>query len=205
MKLLGHVVAAMASSVLWFNMAIAEEADVSPEEQVSLEQRMSDKTTGFIGWEDPSYQLQLIEERNQRFYDNPENGIIPYSLIQPLRDSFSGFKEQLYDNTGLNIGMSFHTVGQHANEVLAGFDNNAIATDFDFVGTWELLNVGTPTQGEMFFGVEGRWDYFTDGPQNLGFANLGTAGGTANTYSRYSPDAFLLRNLYWRQGGTEAG
>jgi porin len=206
MKILGRVIAAMASSALCFNMALAEGADVSPEEKVSVEDRSGDEDSGLGQWGDPGYQLQVIKERNQRLSDNPENGLIPYSLIQPLRDSFGGFKKELYDNTGLNIGLSMHTVGQLANEVLDGFDNSAIATDFDFVGTWELLNVGAPTQGEVFFGLEGRWDYFTDGPQNLGFANLGTAGGTANTFSRYSdPYAFLMRNLYWRQGSAEAG
>ena len=61
MKILGRVIAAMASSALCFNMALAEDADVSPEEKVSVEDRSGDEDSGLGQWGDPGYQLQVIK------------------------------------------------------------------------------------------------------------------------------------------------
>jgi hypothetical protein len=52
--------------------------------------------------------------------------------------------------------------------------------------------------------VEGRFDYGTRGPEDLGTFSLGSLIGTSDSFSKYSP-AFILRNLYWRQGSPEAG
>ena len=134
----------------------------------------------------------------------PQKGLIPFSLVQPFRNGFTNFKDAVYDTTHLKLGLSFHHLFQGASNVVPGTSDAGTATDMDFVGTWELFNRGTPTQGELGFGVEGRWDYRTIGPQNLGFVSLATAGGTANTFSAYNPN-FILRNLYYRQGSPEAG
>ena len=149
--------------------------------------------------EDPENQLRIIEE-----FREPRDGLVPFSLVQPFRDRLGDFNNNLYDATGLKLGLAFHTVGQNASTVLQGTDNSGWTTDFDILGNWEILNRGTPYQGEVVFGVEGRWDYGTIGPQNIGFASLASAGGTANSFSAYYP-TFILRNLYWRQGGPEAG
>jgi len=74
------------------------------------------------------------------------------------------------------------------------------------VGTWEVVHQGTPYQGEIVFGIEGRWEYgYGIGPQNLGFVGLASSGGTANTFSEYKPTFLPIRNLYYRQGSPEAG
>jgi hypothetical protein len=152
------------------------------------------------GYNDPGTVLQRIHIRAK-----PQKGLIPYSAIQPVRNGFTNFKDAVYDTTHLKLGLSFHHLFQGASDVLPGFDDYGIATDMDFVGTWELFNRGTPTQGEVGFGVEARWEYDTGtGPQNLGFVNMATSGGTANTFSTYNPN-FILRNLYYRQGSPEAG
>lgn len=133
------------------------------------------------------------------------NGLIPFSPIQPIRNGFTAFKDAVYDTTHLKLGLSFHHVFQGASDVLPGTFDDGAATDFDIVGTWELFNRGQPTQGELFFGVEGRWEYdYGIGPQNLGFVSIPSAGGTANSFSEYNPN-FILRNLYYRQGSPEAG
>jgi hypothetical protein len=67
-----------------------------------------------------------------------------------------------------------------------------------------LINRGKPTLGKIGFGVEGRWEYGTTGPQNLGFVNLASQMGTGNAFSEYRP-AFIVRNLYWEQGSKKAG
>jgi porin len=142
--------------------------------------------TRIFGWaedpEEPVNQLEVIRQRNEL-----QDGLIPFSLVQPFRDGFTTFKDTVYDATNLRLGMSFHHVSQTATETLPDTTHHAETTDFDIVGTWELFNRGTPYQGEVFFGVEGRWDYHTIGPQNIGFGSLGTAGGTANSFSAYNP------------------
>jgi hypothetical protein len=67
-----------------------------------------------------------------------------------------------------------------------------------------LANRGEPNRGNIYFKIQGRWDYGTTGPQNLGFVSLASQIGTANTFSAYTP-AFILRNLYWDQGSKKAG
>lgn len=148
--------------------------------------------------EDPRAQLEVIDNRFQ-----VRKSLLP-SPIQAARDRFSERKKRLYDSTGLNLGFSFHTVYQYADEVQPGFDDDGWATDFDIVGTWEVLNRGQPNQGQFFFGLEGRWNYNTTGPQTLGLANIGAAGGSANSFEEYTP-TFILRNLYWEQGSPDAG
>lgn len=181
----------------------AQESDMdAANELVDIETRL---TIWHENQDNPEALLHLIDQRNARLAANPQDGLIPFSLLQPFRDGFNEFKSGVYDVIGLRLGMSIHTVGQSAAEVLPGAEDHAWATDFDFVGTWELINQGTPYQGELFFGIEGRWDYNTIGPQNIGFASLGTTGGTANSFSGYYPEAFIVRNLYWRQGSKEAG
>ncbi len=157
-------------------------------------------STGWVeGDQDVPNQLQAIENQSQ-----VRNGLIPTSPLQPLRDEIKLLKDEVYDATSIKLGFSFHTTGQLTTDHIQGTPDHGAATDFDFVGTWELFNQGEPTQGELFFGVEGRWRYGQIGPQNLGFVSVGATGGTANTFSEYTP-AFILRNLYYRMGGTEAG
>ncbi len=159
---------------------------------------------GAVGWvesdEDPENQLARIEARR-----TPQRGLIPFSPIEPLRNGFTSMTDAIYESVHLRLGLSFHTVGQYTTNNVQGTPRHGGATDTDIVGTWELFNRGTPTQGEVFFGVEGRWDYGPIGPQNIGFVSIASAGGTANSFSAYKPQAFILRNLYYRMGSVEAG
>lgn len=150
------------------------------------------------GQEDPKTQIAVIEQRTQ-----VRDGVFP-SPIQGFRDEFSAWKDGIYQQTGLKLGFSFHTVFQYADNVIPDTSDTGWATDFDFVGAWELLNRGAPTQGELHFGLEGRWNYGRTGPQTIGLANIGAAGGSANSFEAYSPN-FILRNLFWHQGSAEAG
>ena len=132
------------------------------------------------------------------------DGLIPFSPLQRLRDSFEAFNEQTERAAHLKFGLAFHTLYQGASKVRPGTDDSGIASTFNYTGRWGLVRRGAPTQGELFFQVEGRWDYGTTPPLVIGLGSIGTAGGTANTYSAYDP-TFLLRNLYYRQGSKEAG
>ena len=132
------------------------------------------------------------------------DGLLPFNPLQPLRDSSKAFNERTERAANIKFGYAFRTVYQAASKVRPGTDDSGIASTFNYTGRWGLVRRGQPTQGELFFQVEGRWDYGTTPPLVIGLGSIGTAGGTANTYSAYDP-AFLLRNLYYRQGSKEAG
>jgi len=148
---------------------------------------------------DPSVQLVDIAERRAQ-----RESLLGVSPLKPLYDATEKAKESIYDSTHLNLGLTLNHLFQWASDSLPGEDDWGTATDMDFIGSLALANRGTPTEGKLLFHLEGRWDYGTTGPQEIGFVSLAAAGGTANTFSRYTP-TFLLRNLYWEQGSPKAG
>jgi porin len=180
-------------NLAWIELATAQVASDKPDNAKQRHIGFADSE------EDPAVLLRDIRIRNSQ-----NEALFPVSILEPVRDSLTKIRDNIYDATNIKLGLSFHHVFQGASNVLPGAEKSATATDFDFVGTWELFNQGQPTQGQLYFGVEGRWDYNTIGPQNIGFASLGAAGGTANSFSAYDP-TFIMRNLYFKQGGAEAG
>lgn len=150
--------------------------------------------------EDPSNLIRsgIPERRAQR------NSLFPASPLTWLHDETDRLKDVIYEATHIKLGLTFNHLFQWVSDTVPGEDDWGTTTDMDFVGSWEVLNRGEPSQGEFFFGIEGRWDYGTTGPQDLGFVSLASAGGTGNAFSSYTP-TFILRNLYWEQGGPEAG
>jgi hypothetical protein len=149
---------------------------------------------------DPSNLLRIVipERRAQR------ESLLPVSPLKWLHDATGQMKDGFYREFHLKLGLTFNHLFQGLSNALPGKQLWGTTTDMDFVGTWELLNRGKPSQGQVYFQVEGRWSYGTTGPQNLGFVNLASAGGTANAFSKYVP-TFILRNLYWEQGSKAAG
>jgi hypothetical protein len=148
---------------------------------------------------DPSVLLPEIQERRVQ-----RESLLGVSPLKPLHDATDGVKESIYEATGLKLGLTLNHVFQGMTDSLPDTDKWGTTTDLDFVGSWELVNRGTPTQGELYAHLEGRWEYGTTGPQNLGFVNLASLMGTANAFSGYTP-TFVVRNLYWEQGSKEAG
>jgi porin len=191
----------VAGTLSGLGPSLSADTSTEPEEPVVENTPAQRVSTGWVeSDEDPGNQLLQIEQRR-----DVRVGLIPFSAIQPLRDGFTAATDAIYEAAYLRLGMSFHSVGQYTTNNIQGTPRHGAATDFDIVGTWELFNRGKPNQGEIFFGVEGRWDYGPIGPQNLGFVSIPTAGGTANSFSAYKPPAFILRNLYYRMGSPDAG
>jgi len=150
--------------------------------------------------EDPSHLLTSgIPERRAQ-----QESLLPVSPLKGLHDTTDQAKQALYEATNLKLGLTINHLFQGLTDAVSGEDQWGTTTDVDFVGTWELIHKRKPTQGALFFHIEGRWEYGTTGPQNLGFVSLASAGGTANAFSEYVP-AFIARNLYWEQGSPEAG
>lgn len=151
------------------------------------------------GPDEPSNLLRRIEERNSE-----RNSLLPVSPLGWLHDTTAKAKQDLYDATSFKLGFSITHLFQWVSEALPGEDSWGTATTTDLVGSWDLINKGKETLGQAVFLVQGRWDYGTTGPQDLATFSLGSLLGTANTFSAYTP-AFILRNIYWRQGSPQAG
>jgi len=199
-KLACAVVAALTLSATGGLVPSVAAAEGDAEPPAAATPQVRGISTGWVeGDQDVPNELKAIDGFGQR-----RKGVIGVSPIQPLRDAMTAFNDLIYGAINMRLGVSFHTLGQFTTDHISGTPDAGGASDLDVVGTWEIFNRGTPTQGEIFFGVEGRWDYGNIGPQTLGFVSVGTAGGTGNTFSRYDP-AFILRNIYYRMGGPEAG
>ena len=151
------------------------------------------------GLTDPSILLPEIDRRGAE-----KDALFPVSPLGWLHNLTDQAKQKLYDASSIDLGLVITHVFQGLSEAFPGEDKFGTATTTDLVGSWDLINKGEPTQGQAVVHVQGRWDYGTTGPEDLGFANIGSAIGTADTFAEYSPP-FVLRNLYWRQGSPEAG
>ena len=196
MRLMVVVVVAWFGLLSCFAMATAA-ADEQGAGSSSRGPRLTSALSSDPG--DPSNVLHGIQwRRDQR------QSLLPVSPLKGLHDATGKLWDNIYQASHLKLGLTLNHLFQWVSDALPDQDDWGTTTDADFVGSWELVNRGEPNQGKLYFHVEGRWDYDTTGPQNLGFASLATAGGTANAFSKYTP-AFILRNLYWEQGSQKAG
>jgi porin len=185
---------ALAVSLSCFTMATATaDEQVTPSSGGGSGSAISSDPT------DPSNAMHEITQRRAQ-----RDSLLGISPLKGLHDVTGQAKDKIYDATHLKLGLMINNLFQGLSDALPDNDKWGATTDLDFLGSWELINRGKPTQGSLFFGLEGRWDYGTTGPQNLGFVSLASQIGTGNAFSAYIP-AFIVRNLYWEQGSKEAG
>jgi len=152
------------------------------------------------GPDDPENLLPLIQERRAQ-----KGSLFPVSPLRRLHEAGDAAKEDLYEATHLKLGGAFTHVFQWLSDAVPGAARWGTATTSDVMATWELVDRGTPTQGQAFFHLQGRWEYGTiEAPERLPVFGVGSMIGSANTFSEYVP-AVLLRNLYWQQGSQDAG
>ncbi len=151
------------------------------------------------GAEDPENLLLVIGQRRTQ-----KNSLFPVSPLERFHEAGDQLKDNLYEGIHLKLGSAFTHLFQWLSESPLGDDEWGTASTLDVLATWELVDREGPTQGHLFFQLQGRWEYGTTGPERLGAVGLGSLGGTANTFSAYVP-AFLPRNLYWQQGSEDAG
>jgi hypothetical protein len=149
--------------------------------------------------EDPVNRLNEIQERRQ-----DRDFLIQSDPLKTYRQGLDDWQQSLYDRTGLRLGATLTHVVQGVTDTFPDADDIGVAGTASIVGSWELANRGSPTQGELVFGIEGRWDYGTTGPEALGFESIGSGIGTADTFDKYAP-RIILREIFWRQGSPEAG
>ncbi len=151
----------------------------------------------FSGPDEPVNRLQQIQVRRVE-----EDALFLVSPLWGLRRATDRTKQHLYDATCIKTGVILADVFQGVSDALPGQDHLGNATTFTGIAKWELINRGEPDEGALWAQAESRWDYGSTGPEELGVSSLGSAIGTADTFSGYDV-AFVLRNLYWRQGSLD--
>lgn len=179
-------------------------AETTTDEVVDLGPTAGEDASSFQGLsqdpDDPANLLKNIRERRTE-----TDSLFPASPLHGVHAATDRLKRSVYDAMRLDLGLAYNQLFMGVTESLPGSDDWATASGLDFVGTWELLHSGQPTQGQVFFHFQGRWDWGTVGPENLGTIALGSLGRPGNTFAAYTPTFLPVRNLYWQQGGKEAG
>jgi hypothetical protein len=151
---------------------------------------------------DPVVELQRIQTR--RVISNTRYSLFSRSPLTPLRDGWLGLENRVNERTGIQFGTAFNHLFQQLGESLPDEPKFGMSTNMTLVGTWKCFNEGEPNQGEVTLGIDGRWGYGVAFPNDLGPNSLGSLGFTSNPYGEYIP-AFIVRNLFWRQGSRDAG
>lgn len=151
---------------------------------------------------DPVVELQAIRARRVQTR-TPDFSLFRRSPLTGLHEWTDRTEARIDNATNIQFGSAYNTLLQGLSESLPGEDQFGMATAMTFVGTWNF-HEGEPNQAQLTFGLDGRWDYGTTAPTDLGNLGLGSLGFTANQFAAYTP-TFLVRNLFWRQGSREAG
>ena len=149
--------------------------------------------------QDPGNLLPGIRERRVQ-----KDALFSRSPLHGLHEVTGKWKKSLHEAIGLELGLAYTQVFMGLSESLPGTDSWGTNSNVDFLANWEVLHRGKPTQGQLSFHSQGRWDWGTTAPETLAAESLGSLLGTANSFAPYTP-TFLIRNLYWEQGGQEAG
>jgi porin len=148
--------------------------------------------------DDPANLLGRIRERGTQ-----KDSLFPVSPLGWLHDITAEVKQPLTE-AGLDLGVRFVHLFQGLSEALPHEDQWGTSSQMNLVATLELFHRKKPTQGQLYFDLEGRWDYGTTGPTPLGSVGLGSSIQTANGFAQYR-NTFLTRNFYWHQGSQQAG
>lgn len=149
--------------------------------------------------EDPANTLETSEQRRSQ-----RDALFDYTILESSRKSFKSATESLYEATSIKLAIISNNLFQTISDGFPDTDRSGVSSDLDVVATWELINKGEPTQGQIFLHMEGRWDYGTTPPADLGDFSLGSITRTADPFNSYTP-TFLARNFYWQQGSSNAG
>jgi len=119
-----------------------------------------------------------------------------FRWFEKFFDPWFNFTENLNQKYGLNIGLTYTVLYQHASKSLQERTKNASSGVFDILGEWHLLNRGKKNEG--FLGFRTRWAHtpFTEiAPNNLN-NEIGSLWKTASAFSDLD---FFINQLWWEQ------
>jgi porin len=115
------------------------------------------------------------------------------SLDESLQPWFDQ-KRILNKNLGVQLGVDYNYMVQHATEVVSG-DRNASSGIFRLYGKWDLVDRGGPNQGSFFMKVEHRHRIGDVAPADLA-NNVGYAGVTGLLFSDVG---LIIESFNWQQ------
>ncbi len=159
----------------------------------------SASNNGFASPDDPSNRVDVHQELRER------DSIFEPEEWHQFYKALDASRANLHEITGIKLGAFHSTLVQEASDSLPGQDTTGLATITGLYGTWDIVERGDPSAGQISIGVEARWGY--DGlltPSQLGTIGIGSATGTTDPYGATSPNV-ILRELFWRGGSPEQG
>ena len=128
-----------------------------------------------------------------------------WKSLENFYNGLDARRDEIFKSTGLKVGAFHSTLFQYASRSLPEQDKYGVATITGLYGTWDAVEIGDASAGQISFGLEARWDYGDRlTPSELGFAGIGSATGTADPYGATTP-TLVLRELFWRQGSEDKG
>ena len=114
-----------------------------------------------------------------------------------VNEPWFGWKDSVYDRTGLKFGFSYQMLGQYATDTLpdATYDT-ALGHWWGFLAKWTMLDRGGNHEGTLVFSMFERNAVGNHQvPATFGFADIGSL--TANV--GFTSWDFVIENLYWEQ------
>lgn len=137
----------------------------------------------------PDDVTQQLEEAKRK-----QAGIVEHGPISLFGSKWREVNEKLNESVGLDLGLAYTIVYQHATEAQGPRD--AAGGDLDFFGTWRLL--GSEEEGNLgkigFF-TETRHSYTSIPPAELSLS----IGSLWKTTDGFDTQKFSLTQLWWQQ------
>ena len=121
--------------------------------------------------------------------------------LGPLHDRWLKWTSHMNETVGLDLGLNYTVLFQGADAALPGKRRSAMAGDFEFNGSLDLINRDAPWTGGIDFSLQYRHQFGSETPADLG-GNIGSLWGTTG---QFNPQGFSLNELYWSQGSYDDG
>ena len=117
-----------------------------------------------------------------------------------LMSPWNQFKDRLYDDYGLGLGVFYTALYQKADARLVDFEGKAGPDEgsggiLGIAGTWELFGRGSQHPGSLGFRLQDRHRMGPIPPQSLG-PDIGSLWLTGTAFNQFS---MSLVELYWEQ------
>jgi len=172
--------------ILFFCICSNVNAEINnPEIKSSREERFESRNEAP---DSISGQLNLI--------DQVRKTMTPDALAERIFGPWFNLTDKLYENYGLNLGITYSFLYQHASQSLEGGKKDATGGILDFFGEWYLLNRGKKNEG--FLGFKTKWSNspFTEIPPNRLNEEIGSLWRTSSSFNEQD---FFITQVWWQQ------
>jgi hypothetical protein len=163
-----------------------------PAEALAVEPYRSDFSLEPDGWESVDSPDAVDNELDYSY--EPHRGMFR-SPLRGLTGPVSSWRDQLYEDTGLRVGLRYMTQFQQASG--GPGERGGAASDIDLMFDWTLVGRGTANTGRFVFTVEERYrDWYEDiTPQAL----RGEIGSLVGTTGAFTDRGLVIRDVLWDQ------